>query len=418
MPDVSLSDLADMIKRHKPGYTLEAPFYSSESIFKTDMDLIFGRHWIFVATEPEVPEPGDYITIAIGTTSVIILRDDDGGVRAFHNVCRHRGARLLHETQGSVGNIVCRYHQWIYAPDGKLLMADHMGEDFDRSCFGLKPVHLENLAGLLFICLADEAPRDFDHLRSVMEPYLAPHQLWNCKVAKVDELVEQGNWKLTMENNRECYHCAGSHPELTQSLFEYGFGFAPRDLDEETLTLAHDYACIQEERTAGWEAEGLPSRLVEEMVDRPTAYRAQRLALSGAGESQTRDTKAACTRLLGDFQRADLGGLHFWTAPNSWHHFMSDHIVTFSATPIGPNRTLLRTTWLVHKEAREGRDYDLENLTAVWTATNDQDGALVGMAQQGAESAGYQPGPYSPHTEDLVDKASRWYLQRLTAELA
>jgi ferredoxin len=136
-----------------------------------------------------------------------------------------------------------------------------------------------------------------------------------------------------------------------------------------------------------------------------------------AGESQTLDTKEASRMPLADFEHLDLGGLSFWTQPNSWHHFMSDHIVSFSVLPLSPHRALLRTRWLVHKDAREGVDYDLKRLTEVWDATNDQDSALVGNAHQGIVSSAYEPGPYSPYTEGLVDKFCNWYLDRLGAGL-
>ncbi len=186
----------------------------SPEVFEADLELIFGRHWIYVGVEPDVPEPGDVMTIEIGSTSVLIARDDDMAVRAFHNVCRHRGSRLVDEDKASVGNLVCRYHAWTYALDGRLIFANHMGEDFDASCRGLKPVHLRSIAGLLFVCLADDPPTDIDAMAQAMTPYLAPHDVPGAKVVKSEDLVEHGNWKLTMENNRECYHCAANHPEL------------------------------------------------------------------------------------------------------------------------------------------------------------------------------------------------------------
>ena len=97
------------------------------------MEAIFARHWIHVAVEPDIPEPGDYITVDVGRHSVVIVRDDDQQIRAFHNVCRHRGSRLCQEQQGSVGNLVCPYHQWTYTLDGKLAYAEHMGAGFDSA---------------------------------------------------------------------------------------------------------------------------------------------------------------------------------------------------------------------------------------------------------------------------------------------
>jgi Rieske 2Fe-2S family protein len=96
---------------------------------------------------------------------------------------------------------------------------------------------------------------------------------------------------------------------------------------------------------------------------------------------------------------------------------MSDHIVSFSVLPITPAKTLLRTRWLVHKDAREGIDYDVDKLSSVWTATNNQDSSLVERAHLGISSPAYEPGPYSPYTESLVNVFCEWYLTHLEAGL-
>ena len=407
----------ELVKRRKPGHTLEAPFYLSREIFDLDLGLIFGRHWIYVGVEPDVPESGDCMTVDIGAASVLLIRGEDMEIRAFHNVCRHRGARLIDDHKATVGNIICRYHQWTYAEDGRLLFAEHMGTDFDTSCHGLKPVHLRSVGGLLFICLAEEAPADIEAMAAAMEPYLAPHGLRDCKIAHSSDLIEEGNWKLTMENNRECYHCAANHPELTIPLFEYGFGFAPDELDDDRREHAGQYETLLKSSHTRWESCGLPSREIDRLNTAVTGFRTERLPLSGDGESHTMDTRVASRRLLGSLRDRKLGGLSFWTQPNSWHHFMSDHIVTFSVLPLAPDRTLLRTKWLVHKDAVAGVDYDPGNLTKVWLLTNKQDGDLVGMAQRGVRQPAYEPGPYSPYTESLVEKFCDWYIGRMSAHM-
>jgi glycine betaine catabolism A len=406
-------DLAGLIASRRPGHSLPAPFYLSPEIYQRDLRLIFGRHWIFVGVEPEIPEAGDLFTVDIGSDSIIIVRDDDMAVRAFHNVCRHRGARLRPEGRGVVANLVCPYHQWTYNLRGELVHNQHMGEDFERCRFGLKPVHIESLAGLLFICLADTPAQGFGDMRAAIEHYVAPHNIANSKVAFQKDIIEHGNWKLTMENNRECYHCSANHPELTVSLLEYGFGYQPSMENVEQVRGFEDLLARQHQR---WEACGLPSAEIDRL-EHVTGFRTVRLPMVHAGESQTLDTKVASRKPLADFGQLDLGGLSFWTQPNSWHHFMSDHIVSFSVLPISPHKALLRTRWLVHKDAQEGVDYDLKRLTEVWDATNDQDSALVANAHQGIVSSAYEPGPYSPYTEGLVDKFCNWYLDRLGAGL-
>ena len=94
-------DLVDLVARRVPGYSLEAPFYTSQEVFDLDMAAIWTKHWLFVAAEAELPEPGDYVTVEVGRTSVIVVRDDDEEVRAFYNVCRHRGSRILDDACGS-----------------------------------------------------------------------------------------------------------------------------------------------------------------------------------------------------------------------------------------------------------------------------------------------------------------------------
>ncbi len=404
--------IRELLARRRPGYSLEAPFYQSESVLQADMEQIFGKHWIFVAVEPQIPEAGDYITVDFGKHSILIVRDDDNQVQAFHNVCRHRGSRLCADRQGVVGNIVCPYHQWTYDLTGKLIHAKHMGDDFQPGKLGLKAVHARSLAGLIFICLAEDPPEDFEQMAAEMTPYLAPHRLAQCKVAAQVDLVEDCNWKLTMENNRECYHCVGNHPELTISLYEYGFGYQPSEENRAGMQRFQDtMACSH----ARWEAMGLPSREIDTLDERITGFRTQRLPIDRSGQSQTMNAEVASKKLLGDLTEPALGGLSFWTQPNSWHHFMSDHIVSFSVLPVSATKTLVRTTWCVHRDAVEGVDYTVENLTAVWNATNAQDRRLVEESQIGIATGAYEPGPYSPFAEGLVEKFCNWYVNRLKA---
>ena len=407
-------DIPSLLARRRPGYTLPADLYLSQEAYEEDIRLIFGRHWIYIGVEAEIPEPGDFFTAEIGKDSVIVVRDDDMSVRAFHNVCRHRGARLRQEPTGIIGgNLVCPYHEWTYNLRGELVHNQHMGEGFDKCQFNLKAVHVRSLAGLLFMCLADKPAEGFEAMQAAMEPYIKPHDLVNAKVAFTKDIIEHGNWKLTMENNRECYHCTANHPELTVPLLEYGFGYQP---SSDNLAQMKGFEELLASSHSRWQSCGFPSAEIERLEE-TTGFRTVRLPIARSGESQTIDTKVACRKLLGNIIQTDLGGLSFWTQPNSWHHFMSDHVVTFTVLPISADRTLLRTRWLVHRDAVEGVDYDLHNLTSVWIATNDQDSALVERGHQGISSPAYVPGPYSPFTEGLVEKFCEWYVGRMTAEL-
>ena len=412
--ELTLRHAVKLLARRKRGYSLEVPFYRDAGLFDLDIAAIFAGHWIHVGVAAEVSSAGDYITVEIGSYSVIVVRGDDMVIRAFHNVCRHRGARLLGERSGSLRKIVCRYHHWTYALSGALFHAEHIAADADRLCLGLKRVHVRDLCGLLFICLADEPPADFDDMRRVVEPYLAPHRLDRCKVAHRIDLIEDGNWKSVMENNRECYHCSG-HPELLRTFFQF-FGHSESDVKPRQQAYYERYRRTQAELVAIWDSLGLPWKAVECLDDRATAFRVERLALDNRGESYTLDTAVASKRLVGDFTVPRLGALSLHTQPNSWNHFLSDHAVIFSVWPIAPEKTLVRTTWLVDKDAVEGRDYDLETLTHVWRKTNEQDARFVGSVQVGVGSPAYEPGPYSPN-ENQLEKFIDWYVNRLSAHV-
>jgi Rieske 2Fe-2S family protein len=402
--------VARLVAERRPGHSLPSLFYNDRDVFDLDVSAVFARSWIFVATEAEVAEPGDYRTVEVGPYSVIVVRDDDEQVRAWHNVCRHRGARILADRQGSVGNLVCGYHKWTYGMDGRLLHAGQQPAGFDPSCFGLKPVHVRTVAGLVYLCLADEPPADFDDVAQRVTPYLLPHDLHRTKVAAQVDLVEDGNWKLVMENNRECYHCDG-HPELSCSLFPT-YGYEPDELPARLRPAFDRYLAADDALRRSCEERGLPYARIEELSGRPTGFRIQREPLDGAGESLSPDGRAISRTLLGDLDTPRLGRLSMHHQPNAWFHLMADHAVTFSVLPLAPDRTLLRTTWLVHAEAVEGADFDVDTLTSVWRQTNLQDGVLVARAQAGTASPAYEPGPYAP-SEYQVDDFCTWYVERL-----
>ncbi|WP_110590116.1 aromatic ring-hydroxylating oxygenase subunit alpha [Microbacterium suaedae] len=411
-----LAEIQTLLNDRRAGFSLEASFYTDVDLFGLDMRAIFGQHWIFAGSIAELPEPGDYITIDLGPFSLIVLHDDDDGVTVLHNVCRHRGARVLTEESGSTGNLVCGYHSWTYAPTGELLHASAPGEvDFDKNCYSLKTAHGRIEAGLIFVCLADEPPRDFDDTAEIFRPYIAPHELAKTKVAFQQNIVEEGNWKLVMENNRECYHCDG-HPELACSLFPtWGLtdGLIPAHLEEVWARNQTAQAAL-EERCRRY---GLPYEVVEELDTRVAGIRISREALDGDGESFSADGHRLSKKLLGDLPDFRLGRCSMHLQPNSWFHFQSDHVITFAAFPISSHQTLVRTTWLVADDAKEGVDYDLETLTHTWKQTNLQDKAFVELCQQGATSPFYEQGPYMK-SEYQVEAFITWYIQRLREHVA
>jgi glycine betaine catabolism A len=383
-------------QQRKSGYSLDREFYADPNFYRLDLENIWYRDWLFVGHDCELPKPGSYVTLQVGDYPVLVVRDGQKNIRAFHNSCRHRGSRICSAAKGTAAKLVCPYHQWTYELDGRLLFARDMGADFKPAEFGLRPVHCETVGGYIFVSLAEQ-PLSFQPVRAMVEPYLAPHRLTEAKVAFEMTIVEQGNWKLTWENNRECYHCAGSHPELCRTYPE-----APGA----TGVDAHDDPEIKEH----WdrcEAAGLPSKFV---IDGLGQFRTARMPLLRDAVSYTMSGKAAVRRPLSDtVQTPKIGTMLLFHYPSTWNHVLGDHAVSFRVLPKGPTETEVTTKWLVHKDAVEGVDYSLDEMTKVWIATNDQDRRIIEENQIGILSPVYTPGPYSALHEGGVIQFVDWY---------
>lgn len=385
------------LKNRREGFSLEQPFYIDQDYFKLDMETIWYRDWLFIGHDCEIPRAGNYFTAQVGDYPVVIVRGKDQVIRAFHNTCRHRGHRVCTQDRGASAKLVCPYHQWTYDLDGSLVFARQMGETFDRQEFSLKSVHCESVAGYIFICLANEAP-DFAPVRASIEPYLKPHRLWEAKVAHRNTIIEKGNWKLVWENNRECYHCAGNHPELCRTYPEAPTATGVQGAKDDPFIAEHWARC---------EAAGLPS---EFKMDPTGQFRTARMPLIQDAESYTMSGKRAVKKpLSADVPISHIGTMLLFHYPTTWNHILGDHAISFRVMPISAEETAVTTTWLVNKDAVEGVDYDLTELTHVWNMTNDQDRSIVEENAFGIRSPAYEPGPYSVDHEGGVMQFVEWY---------
>jgi glycine betaine catabolism A len=398
-------EMLNRLRRRNRVTALERDFYTNPEDYRLDLDMIWYRDWLFVGHDCEVLNPGNYLTVQVGEYPIVVVRDREGGVRAFHNSCRHRGSRICSAEHGNSPRLVCPYHQWTYSLDGRLLSARDMGNSFDKSQYGLKPVHCAAVGGYIWVCLARVAP-DFEPVRQMLQPYFLPHKLHETKVAFEYTMVENANWKLVWENNRECYHCAANHPELTRTFPE-----------DPTITGADGAA--GDPRIAAkwqhWESIGLPSKF---RISANGQYRVTRYPLNEGATSFTMDGKPAVSRpLSAAIGEPDVGSLLLFHFPTTWNHIMADHATTFRMLPLSPTTTQLTTKWLVHKDAVEGIDYDLKRLTEVWMATNDSDRRVCQENQIGVNSPAYEPAPYSPVHEDGVSQFVDWYCTHLEERL-
>ena len=394
------SAMADLFGQCVRGHTLPQQLYTSEAVFDFEMKAVFARSWLQAGHLAEVVKVGDYITVQLGKTSVVIIRESESSVRAYFNACRHRGSMICTSEKGSARRLVCPYHQWTYDLKGNLIFAKNMPTDFDQSRHSLIPLQCEVVAGVIFIALSDDVP-DFGEFRRQIEPMLVPHDLENAKIAHAAVLPEHANWKLVMENGRECYHCSARHPELLSSF---------RDPTED------DYFEGQPDWMTHFEDICRSNGLINGPAEGPW-FDILRFPMKDGVQSLTLDGRYACSKLLIPSGEGNIGTLRWATEPNAFSHALRDHAFTFEAWPIDVGTTHVRAKWLVHKDAVEGRDYELPHLTALWSATNDQDKWLAENNFRGVQGAGYVPGPYSSNDEKKVIDFVNWYLDTVQGYL-
>ncbi|BES71396.1 glycine-betaine demethylase subunit GbcA [Marinobacter nanhaiticus D15-8W] len=399
-------DMSRILAERARQFSLPQSLYNDPFLFRIDMEEVFMKEWLFVGMACEIPSPGAYMTVDIGQNPVLVVRDRDGGIRAFHNVCRHRGSRVCTGKRGKVANLTCPYHQWTYDLKGDLIYAGtEMGEGFDKSDFGLKPAHCKTAGGFIYVCLAEHEPPEIDQYLAALEAYMEPYDMENAKVAAESTLEENANWKLVIENNRECYHCSGSHPELLRTLLEWDDTTDPRATPE--------FKAQYERQAAEWDREGIPHKHVEFGL----RNRIVRMPLKDGTAVMTMDGKPACKKRMGRIQNPNLGSMRLLHLPNSWNHMQSDHMIVFQVQPVSAQKTLVTTKWLVHKDAVEGEDYDPAQLSYVWDQTNKQDRELAEQNQRGINSLAYQPGPYSETYEFGIINFLDWYADTVLKNL-
>jgi len=377
----------ELLSGSDAGYTLPQPFYSDPDLFAFDMSEVFARSWLMIGFESELPEAGSYMAVSIGQNSVLLVRGRDGVIRGFHNTCRHRGSQLC----GRSAKLICPYHKWTYDLDGRLIGAARMPADFTPADHGLLPVRVELAAGCIYVALTGGAP-DFAPFRAALVSRLGVYRLTDAKVAFQSTMMEKANWKLVMENARECYHCATSHPELKLAYpISYGAAVGKDRLDynERLAERVERLGLSTAEASGSW-------------------WHVERYPLNPGMESISTDGRPVVSRRLIEIDEKEIGGLWWAIQPHSFCHALSDYAFMFSVIPVGPQETRVESKWLVHKDAVEGVDYTIESLTDTWTKTNLQDRELAERNQRGVNGIGYVPGPYSLD-EDFVVWFAAWY---------
>ena len=389
-------NIQSKISSQKQGWSLDQEFYTSQQIFAAEYDKIWKRYWLFAGTVAQIPRPGDYFLYKIQNESIIIIRGNNGEVFAHYNTCRHRGSLICLEEKGRAVKLVCPYHQWVYDKDGSLQKARLMPDDFDKSEFGLHPVKVEVASGLIFISLSENPP-DFSKVAADYFPFLEPFRIQEAKVAFQKSYMLRTNWKLVAENFRECYHCGPAHPEYCSAVI----GANMKESADDVLS----------ERRMEWLSNGLAVNNIE--FEEDSFHFAVRYPLRPGVKSYSTDGNTVAIP-MGDHKDYNAGVLGLVVYPNFWMDAVSDYIWTMRLTPVSPSCTMIDLSWLVDRNAEEGKDYSLDRLIEFWKITGEQDWELCENNFKGIESSHYKPGPYAPVEADVV-KFVEWYLRQLGA---
>jgi Rieske 2Fe-2S family protein len=352
-------------------------YYTSNEIFAQEMQRIFSGRWLYTVHQSALPQPGSHVLFSpIASESLMIVRGDDGEIRAFYNVCRHRNARLRSSGGELPASCIrCPYHGWTYGLDGRLRGAPHMGEvsEFDRSEISLIAAATAVWEGFVFINL-DPAPLPFERAFAPILTAVAPWQIPRLVIAERVTYDVIANWKLLFQNFNECYHCPIVHPKLNQ--------LTPYNLDIDPAL--HDIG--------SGEILGEPMR-----IERPDG------SLTESGE-------LCGPRLVSGPSRTHV---HYYSLfPNMFLSLHPDYVLVHRLDPLACDRTRVTCEWLFDPAYRESGDFDPADAVAFWDRVNREDWHACELVQQNARSRVFAPGLYAK-LEDMTVEFDRAYLEAL-----
>ena len=357
----------------RAGYSLPRAFYTYPAIFERHLERMLLRHWFCAGQVSSLANRGDYFLVDLGSESVIVCRGADGDVHALLNVCHHRGSRVCVARSGSAigGGFTCRYHAWSYGLDGRLRAAREMPPSFRREDVGLQALRVQVLEGLIFITFS-ATPSALDDAARALANAAGTHGWANAKVAHRASFEIDANWKLAVENYMECYHCQPSHQEFARQ---------------------HVYARPATQRAQLERAARERSAALGICIANVDGY-----GLNAGHVTASPDGKPVAS-LMGAFPEHDGSATYFDVGPVSTFPACADHGLIYRFIPRSVDRTDMEVIWLVHKNAVEGRDYQLERLTWLWQVTSVEDKQIIERNQEGVNSRYYEPGPYTLQEE-------------------
>jgi Rieske 2Fe-2S family protein len=354
--------------------TLPQQYYTDHAWFQREMQAIHFDMWLCAGRTGQIPNSGDYFVRSFANASIIIVRDEQGGIRAFHNVCRHRGTMLCQEHEGKfAGRIQCQYHAWTYRLDGTLANAPHMEkvQGFREADYPLNSVATAVWDGHIFINLSAHPIPFAQHLAGLDNKF-RPWQMEELQMVERRVYHLKANWKLIIQNYSECLHCPIVHPQL-QKFSHYMSG----DNEPPQPTYLGGRMDLR---------EGVKS-----------------LTLNGT------TSRCALPGLSNDDQRHVY---YYCLLPNFFLNLHPDYMLTFTLWPKAVDRTEIVCEWHFHPGEIRKPAFNPQDAIEFWDITNKQDWGLSDLAQQGIGSKGYQPGPYS-NREELLFALDRFVLGRV-----
>jgi Rieske 2Fe-2S family protein len=366
--------------------TLPASFYLGDEIFALEKEHLFAASWMCVAREEQVPHPGDSLVVNVVGESILVVRNREGALRAFYNVCRHRGAELCMPTEHSADNrgiaptggitsrglIRCPYHSWVYDLDGALVAAPHI--DICKQDFSLYPAGIASWGGFIFVHLTPQNAQPLAEELAAATERTQRYPLAALRIGHTTQYVIEANWKVLAENYNECYHCAGVHPELCDVVPAFRQnGGASLDWDR-----------------------GIPHR------EGAVTY------------THTGTTKRQPFPTLDDDERVRHKGELIY--PNFFLSLSCDHATAFLLAPKGPGRTEITCHFLFAPEEIARDTFDPSDAVDFWDLVNRQDWLICERVQRGMGSRAYRTGFYAP-MEDLSLDIRKYILEKLGPHL-
>jgi len=353
--------------------TLPARYYTDPEIFRDEVERFYCESWICAGRSEQVAKPGDYFLRKVGGESIIITRDADQNVRAFYNVCRHRGTRLVTNAEGKFsGRIQCGYHGWTYGLDGRLIGAPHMDEagSFCREDYPLNKVQAEVWDGNIFINLDPHAEPLANQLADLPQKFTS----WRMQDLKLHRRIVydvKANWKLIMLNYNECLHCPVLHPALNR----------------------------------------LTNYLGADNEQPHATYIGGAMGFRGGAETMSLDGKRRRDYLPGLNEDERQKVCYYSIFPNFLLSLHPDYMMTATLWPIAVDQTQIIAEWHFHPAEMSKPNFEANDAIDFWDLTNKEDWKICELSQAGIQSRAYRPGPYSQR-ETLLHAFDEMVLER------